>query len=134
WQIATPLGPGWISRACACPETARGGGPHAAFHRCRTFSWISPHAAPLGCASWGDRMTRSTLKRTLRRVYALLIVVLGISFLAKVADHVPLLAGSGLEKFLKDAYEYLRDMSLLIATGGVAYITNMFQKRSSFVE
>ena len=35
---------------------------------------------------------------------------------------------------MKDAYEYLRDMSLLIATGGVAYITNMFQKRSSFVE
>jgi hypothetical protein len=79
-------------------------------------------------------MTRSTLRRALRRIYALLIVVLGISFLAKVADHVPLLAGSGLEKFLKDAYEYLRDMSLLIATGGVAYITNMFQKRSSFVE
>ena len=35
---------------------------------------------------------------------------------------------------MKDGYEYLRDMSLLIATGGVAYITNMFQKRSSFVE
>jgi len=79
-------------------------------------------------------MTRSTLRRALRRIYALLIMVLGISFLAKIADHVPLLAGSGLEKFLKDAYEYLRDMSLLIATGGVAYITNMFQKRSSFVE
>jgi hypothetical protein len=79
-------------------------------------------------------MTRSTLKRTLRRVYALLVLVLGISFLAKIADHVPILDGSGFEKFLKDAYEYLRDMSLLIATGGVAYITNMFQKRSSFVE
>jgi hypothetical protein len=79
-------------------------------------------------------MTRSNLKRTLRRVYALLAVVLGISFVAKIADHVPGLAGSGVEKILKDAYEYLRDMSLLIATGGVAYITNMFQKRSSFVE
>src|SRR5215510_4969357 len=79
-------------------------------------------------------MTRSNLKRTLRRVYALLAVVLAISFLAKIADHVPGLAGSGIEKVLKDAYEYLRDMSLLIATGGVAYITNMFQKRSSFVE
>src|SRR5262245_50845220 len=79
-------------------------------------------------------MTRSTLKKALRRIYVLLVVVLGISFLAKIADHVPLLAGSGFEKILKDAYEYLRDMSLLIATGGVAYITNMFQKRSSFVE
>jgi len=79
-------------------------------------------------------MTRSTLKRALRRVYALLVLVLGISLLAKVADHMPMLDGSGVEKFLKDIYEYLRDMSLLIATGGVAYITNMFQKRSSFVE
>src|SRR5262244_2753152 len=79
-------------------------------------------------------MTRSTLKRALRRVYALLALVLGISLLAKVADHMPMLDGSGLEKFLKDIYEYLRDMSLLIATGGVAYITNMFQKRTSFVE
>jgi hypothetical protein len=79
-------------------------------------------------------MTRSTLKRTLRRVYVLLILVLGISFIAKIADHIPVFAGTGAEKILKDAYEYLRDMSLLIATGGVAYIANMFQKRSSFVE
>ena len=79
-------------------------------------------------------MTRSNLKSTLRRIYVLLVVVLGISFLAKIADHVPGLAGTGLEKILKDAYEYLRDMSLLIATGGVAYITNMFQKRHGFVE
>lgn len=79
-------------------------------------------------------MTRSTLKKTLRRIYALLVVVLGISFLAKIADHVPGLAGTGLEAILKDSYEYLRDMSLLIATGGVAYITNVFQKRHSFVE
>jgi hypothetical protein len=79
-------------------------------------------------------MTRSTLKRALRRIYALLVLILGISLLAKVADHIPVLAGSGLETFLKDVYEYLRDMSLLIATGGVAYITNLFQKRSSFLD
>lgn len=34
---------------------------------------------------------------------------------------------------LKDGYEFLRDMSLLIATGGVAYITSMFQRRSDFL-
>jgi hypothetical protein len=79
-------------------------------------------------------MTRSNLKSTLGRMYVLLVIVLAISFLAKIADHVPGLAGTGGERILKDAYEYLRDMSLLIATGGVAYITNMFQKRSSFVE
>jgi hypothetical protein len=79
-------------------------------------------------------MTRSTLKRTLRRVYALLILVLGISFFAKIADHIPMLAGTGFEQVLKDCYEYLRDMSLLLATGGVAYIANIYQKRQSFIE
>jgi hypothetical protein len=79
-------------------------------------------------------MTRTTLKRTLRRIYALLILVLGISFFAKIADHVPFVAGTGAEKLLKDAYEFLRDMSLLIATGGVAYVANVYQKRSSFIE
>jgi hypothetical protein len=46
-------------------------------------------------------MTRSTLNRALRRVYALLVLVLGVSFLAKIADHVPVLDGSGFETFLK---------------------------------
>jgi hypothetical protein len=70
----------------------------------------------------------------LRRVYVLLAIVLGISLLAKVADHIPGLAGTGAERLLKDAYEFLRDMSLLIATGGVAYIANVYQKRQSFIE
>ena len=34
-------------------------------------------------------MTRSTLKRTLRRVYILIALVLAIALVAKVADHVP---------------------------------------------
>jgi hypothetical protein len=79
-------------------------------------------------------MTRSTLKVTMWRVYALLGSVLAICLLAKFVDHIPALRGSGLEALLKDAYEFLRDMSLLIATGGVAYITNIYQKRSSFVD
>jgi hypothetical protein len=79
-------------------------------------------------------MTRSTLKHTLRRVYALIALVLALSLFAKVADHVPGLAGTSLEALLKDVYEYLRDMSLLIATAGVAHITNVFQKRHGFLE
>lgn len=79
-------------------------------------------------------MTRSTLKATMRRVYALLGSVLAICLLAKFVDHIAPLRGSGLEALLKDAYEFLRDMSLLIATGGVAYITNIYQKRSSFLD
>jgi hypothetical protein len=79
-------------------------------------------------------MTRTTLTRTLRRIYLLLLAVLGISFFAKVADHIPSLAGTGTEQLLKDTYEFLRDMSLLIATGGVAYVANVYQKRQSFIE
>jgi hypothetical protein len=79
-------------------------------------------------------MTRSTLKATMRRVYALLGLVLAISLFAKFVDHIAPLRGSGLEALLKDAYEFLRDMSLLIATGGVAYIGNVYQRRSSFIE
>ena len=78
-------------------------------------------------------MTRATLKATLRRVYALLGLVLAICLFAKFVDHIAWLRGSGLAALLKDTYELLRDMSLLIATGGVAFITNVFQKRSSFI-
>src|SRR5215468_151485 len=78
-------------------------------------------------------MTRSMLNATMRRVYALLALVLAISVFAKFVDHIPPLRGSGLEAVLKDIYEFLRDMSLLIATGGVAYITNVYQRRSSFI-
>jgi len=79
-------------------------------------------------------MTRTSLKATMRRVYALLGLVLAISLFAKFVDHIAPLRGSGLEAMLKDAYDFLRDMSLLIATGGVAYITNAYQRRSSFVD
>ena len=79
-------------------------------------------------------MTRSSLKRTLRRIYWTLALILAISFTAKIADHVAFLNGTGVEKLLKDVYEFLRDMALLIATGGVAYITNVFQRRHAFLE
>lgn len=79
-------------------------------------------------------MTRHSIRRTLARLYMFLGVVLAISLLAKFADHIPLLKMLGVEGALKDIYEFLRDMSLLIATGGVAYISNVYQKRSSFVQ
>ena len=79
-------------------------------------------------------MTRRTLNRTLRRVYWLLGLVLGISIVSKFTDHIDYLKVIGVTPVLKDAYEYLRDMSLLIATGGVAYISNVFQRRNSFID
>lgn len=78
-------------------------------------------------------MTRSTLRRTLRRLYIFIFAVLTISLIARLADHVPMLDGSGIEKALKDFYDFFKDMALLIATGGVAYISNVFQKRSEFL-
>jgi len=69
-------------------------------------------------------MTRATLKATMRRVYAAWPGS-AIALFAKLVDHIAPLRGSGLEAMLKDGYEFLRDMSLLIATGGVAYITNL---------
>jgi hypothetical protein len=78
-------------------------------------------------------MTRHSVNRTLSRLYKLLFFVLFLSLAAKFADEMP-----GLPTFLVTAagkfYEFMRDMSLLIATGGVAYISNIFQKRSNFVE
>lgn len=79
-------------------------------------------------------MTRASLNRTMFRLYLALAVVLAIALFAKFADHVPFVRGTGVEGALKDVYEFLRDMSLLIATGGVAYVSNVYQKRSNFIE
>lgn len=78
-------------------------------------------------------MTRSKLRTTLRRVYLFLFLVLAFSLFAKFADNIPGIRGTQLQAALKDVYEFLRDMALLIATGGVAHITNVFQHRSSFI-
>jgi hypothetical protein len=78
-------------------------------------------------------MTRVSVNRTLNRLYWLLTIVLLLLLAAKFADDIP-----GLPPFVVSAankvYVFMRDMSLLIATGGVAYLSNIFQKRSKFVE
>ncbi len=78
-------------------------------------------------------MTRVSVNRTLKRLYWLLTAVLLLLLASKFADDV-----SGLPPFVVSAankvYDFMRDMSLLIATGGVAYLSNIFQKRSKFVE
>lgn len=78
-------------------------------------------------------MTRVSVTRTLSRVYWILAIVLLLLLASKFADDVP-----GLPPLVvavaNKIYEFMRDMSLLIATGGVAYLSNIFQKRSKFVE
>ena len=79
-------------------------------------------------------MTRRSLNRTLRRVYLVLGLTLAVSLLAKFADHLGMPVNGLMNQLLKDVYEFLRDMALLIATAGAAYIANIFQKRSNFID
>jgi hypothetical protein len=78
-------------------------------------------------------MTRVSVNRTLARLYWLLAIVLLLLLASKFANDVP-----GMPPFVilaaNNVYDFMRDMSLLIATGGVAYISNVYQKRSNFVE
>lgn len=76
-------------------------------------------------------MTRRKLQRTLTGTFLFLGFVLGIAAVARFL--YPLQEpGSDAYKILFATYEYLKDMSLLIATGGVAYLANIYQKRSDF--
>jgi hypothetical protein len=69
----------------------------------------------------------------MRRIYWVISLLILISIVAKFGDFVPFLGGK-LGEVRKDIYEVLKDMSLLIATGGVAYISNVYQRRSAFIE
>jgi hypothetical protein len=79
-------------------------------------------------------MIRASLNRTLRRAYALLTFVLFLSLVSKFADRIPGVAGGPIEAAALDLYEYLKDMALVFVTVVAAYLANVFQKRSKFVE
>lgn len=78
-------------------------------------------------------MTRHSVNRSLSRVYWLLFFVLALLLVAKFAHEIPGIPPIAVQ-IAGQLYEFVRDMSLLIATGGVAYLSNIFQKRSKFVE
>lgn len=69
----------------------------------------------------------------MRRAYWILGLVLFVSIVAKLADHIPGIAGTPAERLLKDIYDYLKDMSLVLVTVVAAYLANVFQKRSLFL-
>ena len=79
-------------------------------------------------------MTRKSLNATLRRVYFWLVLILAVALVARLAAHIPGLAGSPAVPVLGDIYEYLKDMALLIVTVAAAYLANVFQKRSTFTD
>ena len=61
-------------------------------------------------------MTRLSVNRTLSRLYWLLTIVLLLLLAAKFADDIPGLP-PGVASVANQLYEFMRDMSLLIATG-----------------
>ncbi len=79
-------------------------------------------------------MTRASLNRTLRRAYFWLTLVLVVSLVAKCADRIPYVAGTPIEAAARYLYEYMKDMALVFVTVVAAYLANVFQKRSKFVE
>ncbi|MDP1639314.1 MAG: hypothetical protein Q8L61_00130 [Hyphomicrobium sp.] len=79
-------------------------------------------------------MTRSSLDKTLRRAYIVLGLVLLIAIIAKFADRIPGIEGTALARIAADTYEFLKDMSLVLVTVVAAYLANVFQKRSKFIE
>lgn len=79
-------------------------------------------------------MTRSTLKRTLRRAYGALFFVLAVALAAKFAKWAPGVTETSMESFARDLYEYLRDMALVLVTVIAAFLANVFRKRSNFIE
>ncbi len=79
-------------------------------------------------------MTRKSLRRSMRRIYWVLCFLILVSVVAKFGDFVPFLGSALVTEVRKDIYELLKDMSLLIATCGVAYISNVYQRRSAFIE
>jgi hypothetical protein len=71
-------------------------------------------------------MTRSSLRRTLRRSYWVLGLVLILSLATKLAGHVPGLAGSPIEALARDVYDYMKDMALVFVTVVAAYLASVF--------
>jgi hypothetical protein len=78
-------------------------------------------------------MTRSSLNQTLHRAYLLLFVLLAVAFLARLAEHIPGFPPARVA-LAQSIYEYMRDMALVFITVIAAYLANVFQKRSKFVE
>jgi hypothetical protein len=79
-------------------------------------------------------MTRTSLDTTLRRAYWVLGIILFISISAKFADRIPGIEGTPFARFAADTYEFLKDMSLVLVTVVAAYLANVLQKRSKFLE
>jgi len=78
-------------------------------------------------------MTRSKLRSMLRWSYVTLGFVLLLSLAAKLAPYVPGIAGTPVQAFAADLYEYLKDMALVFITVVATVLAGIYQRRQSFI-
>lgn len=78
-------------------------------------------------------MTRFRLNNTLRGATAILSLVLATALVAKLAPHVPSVAGTRIEVIARDVYDFGKDMAIVFVTLVAAYLANAFQRRATFV-
>lgn len=79
-------------------------------------------------------MTRQSLNRVLRRTYWVLGLVLALSLLAHIIGQLPEMKDDPVGQVCRAVYDYMKDMSLVFVTVVAAYLANVFQQRSKFLE
>jgi hypothetical protein len=78
-------------------------------------------------------MTRASFHRSLSRLYWLLTIALAILLAARFSRDIPGVPDL-VAVFAERLYDFVRDMSLLIAIGIFSYVANILTKRWRFVE
>ena len=79
-------------------------------------------------------MTRKSLARSVFWSTFVLVTVLIVALVAKLADNVPGVAGSPLEKIARQIYEYCKEMAPVLISIIAVTLTSAFRKRSRFTE
>lgn len=79
-------------------------------------------------------MTRKSLARTVALSISVLVLVLIVALVAKLADNIPGVAGSPLEKIARQVYEYCKEMAPVLISIVAVNLTSTFRKRSKFIE
>lgn len=77
-------------------------------------------------------MTRYGIATRLNRIYRALGFVLLVALAAKLARHVPGVAGTRAGEIAPDVYAYIKEMAPVFITVVAAYLASVFQKRSKF--
>jgi len=83
-------------------------------------------------------MTRNSLRRKLRWIYASLALVLVAALAARAGSLLPDIAdgyvGARTAKVLQGVYDFFKDMAVIIVSIAAAYLAHLLQRRSAFVE